>query len=114
EPPHGRGLRVDTFGRTGYRTTGSFDSLLAKVITTTRGDFATACRANTRALQDFAIQGVETNRDFLSALLEHPDLAAGRIDTAWVERHATSLVARAAEIASLRPAAQSAAEQTAP
>ena len=41
-----------------------------------------------RALGEFRIAGVATNIAFLQALLRHPDVVAGRIDTRFVEEHA--------------------------
>ena len=38
EPPAGPGVRVDSFGYVGYRTSPSFDPLLAKVIEHSRSD----------------------------------------------------------------------------
>ena len=44
DPPSGPGVRVDGFGYNGYQTSTAFDSLLAKVIVSTKaGNFAAAC-----------------------------------------------------------------------
>ena len=70
EPPVGPGLRTDTFGYAGYATTPSFDSLLAKVITSTsKPDLATAARRSSAALGEFRIEGAATNIAFLRAVL---------------------------------------------
>ncbi len=47
DAPAGPGVRVDTFGYTGYQTTPNFDSLLAKVIVHATGSFDAACAAAT-------------------------------------------------------------------
>ena len=95
--PSGPGVRVDTAGYTGYTTSPNFDSLLAKVIVTSRSPrFEDAVAKARRALLEFEIEGVATNRDFLVALLAHPDVAAGRVTTRFVEEHAAELVAEAA------------------
>lgn len=97
--PAGPGVRIDTFCHTGYRTVGSFDSLLAKVIVSGRGDFPLVIDKALRALDEFRIEGVATNRDYLCALLGDPKLPAGRIDTAYVERNSAELHDRARQIA---------------
>ena len=85
--PSGPGVRVDTFGYSGYRTAAAFDSLLAKLIVhSPSGGFAATAAKAARALGEFRIAGVETNIAFLQALLTHPDFVAGRIDTRFIER----------------------------
>ena len=94
ELPFGAGIRVDTFGYTGYQTTTAFDSLLAKLIVHTRGaEVADVFRKAQHALAQFRIEGVATNIGFLQALLHHPDVLANRITTRFVEDHAAELVA---------------------
>jgi acetyl/propionyl-CoA carboxylase alpha subunit/acetyl-CoA carboxylase carboxyltransferase component len=93
EPPAGPGLRVDTFGYAGYRTSPNFDSLLAKVIVHSRSSvFADAVRAASRALSEFRIEGVATNISFLQNLLRHKAFAAGEVTTRFVEAHMAELV----------------------
>jgi acetyl/propionyl-CoA carboxylase alpha subunit/acetyl-CoA carboxylase carboxyltransferase component len=93
EPPTGPGVRVDTFGRAGHTTSPRFDSLLAKVIVHTDGDWAAAVAKAARALAEFRIDGVATNVSLLQALLRHPDVTANRIHTRFVEQHAAELAA---------------------
>ena len=94
EPPSGSGLRVDSFGYAGYTTNPSFDSLLAKLIACTpSSDFADTVGRAYRALCEFRIDGVATNIRFLQNLLQHPDFAAQRTYTRFVEDHAAELVA---------------------
>jgi acetyl/propionyl-CoA carboxylase alpha subunit/acetyl-CoA carboxylase carboxyltransferase component len=90
EAPSGPGVRTDGFGYAGYRTSGAFDSLLAKVITHA-GDFPAAVGRATRALSEFRIEGVATNIPFLRAILSHPDFMAGRVHTRWVDEHMAAL-----------------------
>ncbi len=87
DPPTGPRLRVDTFGYQGYRASASFDSLLAKVIAVApSGRWPDARQRLDRALSEFRIDGVGTNRDGLRAILADEDVAAGRFDTTLVER----------------------------
>ena len=91
--PSGPGVRTDTFGYSGYRTSPSFDSLLAKVIGYSPSpNLADALRRTSRALADFRIEGVATNVDLLQTLLAHPDLAMGRVYTRFVDDHVAALV----------------------
>jgi acetyl/propionyl-CoA carboxylase alpha subunit/acetyl-CoA carboxylase carboxyltransferase component len=97
DPPSGPGLRVDTLGFAGWAASPRYDSLLAKVVVRTastdvRDLFARAYRA----LCEFRIEGVATNVGVLQALVRHPDVLAGAIDTRFVERRAAELVAAAA------------------
>jgi acetyl/propionyl-CoA carboxylase alpha subunit len=97
EPPTGPGLRVDTFGYSGYTSNPSFDSLLAKLIAySPSGDFASAVRRAYRALCEFRIEGVATNRAFLQNLLRHPDFAANNVYTRFVEDNVAELIAEPA------------------
>ncbi|MGH8237678.1 MAG: biotin carboxylase N-terminal domain-containing protein, partial [Steroidobacteraceae bacterium] len=94
EPPAGPGVRVDSFGYVGYRTSASFDSLLAKVIAHSSSDnFTDVVQRAYRALCEFRIEGVATNIGFLQNLLCNPAVAANDVDTTFIERHASELAA---------------------
>ncbi|WP_312858500.1 biotin/lipoyl-containing protein, partial [Pseudonocardia pini] len=67
--------------------------MLAKVIV--RGDAASLAPRAVRALAEFDLAGVPTNRGMLQALLAEPGLVTGGIDTAWVDAHTAELVAAA-------------------
>ena len=89
EPPSGPGIRVDTSGYAGYRTSPRFDSLLAKLIVSSPSSHLADVAAKAyRALCEFKIAGVPTNASFLQSVLRHPEFRAGRIDTGFVEAHA--------------------------
>ena len=92
EAPSGPGIRVDTAGYSGYATNPSFDSILAKLIAhSPSSDYRDVVRRAYRALCEFRIEGVATNIEFLQNLLQHPDFAANRIDTRFVEDHIAEL-----------------------
>lgn len=92
EPPSGPGIRVDTFGYAGYRTSPNFDSLLAKLIVhAASADYADIVRRGARALSEFRVEGVQTNLPFLRALAAHPAFAANAITTCFVETHIAEL-----------------------
>jgi acetyl/propionyl-CoA carboxylase alpha subunit len=92
--PTGPGVRVDTLGYTGYATNPLFDSLLAKVIVKSDslrfGDVVANAR---RALEEFRIDGVVTNREFLLALLALPEVAEAHVTTRFVDERAAAIVA---------------------
>ncbi len=93
EPPVGPGLRTDTFGYSGYATVPSFDSLLAKVVTsTTKSDLAAAARRASAALGEFRIEGAATNIAFLRAVLAHPAFLDSSADTRFVDEHIDELL----------------------
>jgi propionyl-CoA carboxylase alpha chain len=90
--PPGRtaGLRVDA-GVTGGDVIGvHYDPMLAKVIAwaPTREE---AVRRLAYALQGARVHGPVTNRDLLVRALRHPEFAAGRVDTGFLDRHAVAL-----------------------
>jgi acetyl/propionyl-CoA carboxylase alpha subunit/acetyl-CoA carboxylase carboxyltransferase component len=89
EPPAGPGVRTDTFGYAGYVTSPSFDPLLAKVVAhAPAADHRQALARLARALEEFRIDGVVTNLGFLQQLVAHPDVAANRVHTRFIEQHA--------------------------
>jgi len=86
------GIRVDSALAPGTVVGTGYDPLLAKVIAWAP-DRATALRRLRRALAGTAVLGVTTNVGFLVALLGHPDVVDGRLDTELVERIAPDLKA---------------------
>lgn len=93
EPPTGPGIRVDTFGYTGYRSNPRYDSLLAKlVVRAPSGGYAALLSRAYRALGEFRIEGVPTNIGFLQNLLQHPDVIGNRVSTRFVENHIEELI----------------------
>ncbi len=71
EVPGGFGVRVDEGVCEGYEVTHYYDPLLAKVIAWGR-DREEARKRLVRALEDFVIEGVTTNIEFLIYVLNHP------------------------------------------
>ncbi len=101
EPPSGPGVRVDTFGYAGYKTSAAFDSLLAKVIVhSPSARWQDVVTKAARTLREFRIDGVATNIPFIQAMLANTDFIANRISTNFVDTHVDALVAAARETAS--------------
>jgi len=92
DAPSGPGVRTDGFGYAGYRTSTSFDSLLAKVIVHAPTVEAARRRA-LRALQEFRIEGVDTNIGFLRALVQRAELLNGELHTRFIDDNVAELVA---------------------
>jgi len=92
--PTGPGIRVDTHGYTGYRSSLSFDSLLAKlVVHDATASFAEVMAEAYAALCEFHVQGVQTNIAFLQNLVSHPDVVANNVTTRFIEQHLPALLA---------------------
>lgn len=100
DPPSGPGVRVDTFGYAGYRTSPRYDSLLAKIIVSSPENFSDAFQRGRRALRDFRIDGVATNIPVLRAILDQPDFIADRISTNFIETHLDGILASATQFES--------------
>jgi 3-methylcrotonyl-CoA carboxylase alpha subunit len=106
--PTGPGIRVDTGFRAGDTVTPYYDALLAKLIVWGE-DRPDALRRLVEALSQFEIAGVTTNLAFLRALAGHPLVAAGEIDTGFIEREIAALTTAKPSLASLDLAAACAA-----
>ena len=91
DPPSGLGVRVDGLGYTGYPTSVSFDSLLAKVIARGRSFDEVAKRCQ-RAISEFRIEGVKTNLSFLKNILRHDEFLNAQVTTRWVDENVPDLL----------------------
>ena len=94
--PGGPGVRVDSGITTGDIITGSFDSLLAKLIVTgaTRKDALEIAR---RALKEFEITGLPTVIPFHRAIVEEPAFIANAasdflVHTRWIETELETVI----------------------
>ncbi|MBH3338166.1 carbamoyl-phosphate synthase large subunit [Pseudomonas mendocina] len=92
QPPSGPGLRVDGCGYAGYAVSPAYDSLIAKLITSA-SDYPSALRRAYRALCEFRIEGVASNLHLLQNLLQRDEVIANQVDTTYVERHLSELLA---------------------
>ena len=95
--PDGPGIRVDSSLGEGDAVSVHYDPLLAKLIVSAETRAAALARAD-RALGDFAILGIVTNIPLLRALVRHPEVQAGRIDTGMLDRLLSSLVPGTSEV----------------
>ncbi len=83
-PPSGPGVRVDAGLETGGEVSPFYDPMVAKIIThgANRED---ARKRLVRALQDTALFGPKTNRDFLIDALQRDVFIRGEATTAFIE-----------------------------
>jgi 3-methylcrotonyl-CoA carboxylase alpha subunit len=91
-PPRTNSVRVDTGFVTGDTVSIYYDAMLAKLIVhgaTREAALATLCGA----LADCDVVGVVSNLDLLYRIAAHPAFAAGGVDTGFIARHASTLLA---------------------
>ncbi|MFC4056939.1 acetyl/propionyl/methylcrotonyl-CoA carboxylase subunit alpha [Planomonospora corallina] len=84
-------VRTDSGMAAGMTVGSDYDPMLAKVIAW-GPDRAGALGTLDRALAETTVLGVTTNVAFLRALVTHPEVAAGDLDTGLVERRLGELV----------------------
>ena len=82
-PPGGPGVRVDSHLYPDYRVPPHYDSLLAKLIVHAR-DREGAIRRGSRALDEFAILGLETTLPLHLAVLEDEEFRRGGVTTSFL------------------------------
>lgn len=85
EDPTGDGIRTDSGISTGSQVTPDYDPMLAKVIAHGT-DRSQALARLDAALAGTVVLGVQTNLEYLRALIAEPDVQAGRLDTTFIDR----------------------------
>ena len=83
--PGGNGIRVDTAVYNGYTIPPTYDSMIAKVIShgKTREE---AINKMLRALDEFTIEGIESNIDFQIDILNNDIFRLGTFDTSFISK----------------------------
>ena len=82
--PAGMGIRLDDGpGFPGAKITPHYDSLLVKITSRARNR-KDAARKLERAIREFRVRGVKTNKSFLLNVLRHQDFLDGVIDTGFI------------------------------
>src|SRR5439155_20389517 len=84
--PQGLGVRNDSGIYRGYEIPVYYDSLLAKLVVW-GADRETARRRMLRALGEYVLEGVHNNLAFHRWLVSHPDFAAARLSTRFLDEH---------------------------
>jgi acetyl-CoA carboxylase biotin carboxylase subunit len=83
--PGGIGVRMDTHVYAGYSISPFYDPMIAKLIVW-GNDREEAVQRLRVALDEFEVEGIQTNIPFLRRLVRHPDYMSGNISTAFVPR----------------------------
>ena len=91
--PAGPWVRVDTWMEPGGTVPPFYDSLLGKVVVWGPDRPAALARAR-RALRELEVDGIETNRSFLAALLDQEWFARGEFHTGTLETWLDELTAQ--------------------
>jgi len=86
-PPGGPGTRLDTHAYEGYAIPPYYDSLVGKLIVWDETREA-AIRRMARALDLFAVEGIDTSIPLHREIVRDPDFQAGRLSTRFMERFA--------------------------
>ncbi len=84
-PPGGPGVRVDSACYPGYKISPYYDSMVAKLIVWGK-DREEALERMTRALKEFAIDGVYTTIPFHLKLIKHPRFVEGDFHIQFLEQ----------------------------
>lgn len=85
--PQGPSIRTDAGVVVGDTIAAEFDSMIAKVIAWGRDRNEALARLRRAIARSTAVvQGGTTNRRFLMALLDNPEIRAGHVDTTWLDR----------------------------
>lgn len=83
DPPGFRGVRLDTHVYAGFTISPYYDPMIAKLIVTAESR-ELAVRRLQVALDEFHVEGIQTNIPFLRRLVRHPDYMTGNVSTAFV------------------------------
>ena len=84
QAPQGADIRLDSHCREGDMVTPFYDSLIGKLIVH-GADRPQAIERMRAALQDFEIGGIASNIALQREILAHPDFAANKFNTRWLE-----------------------------
>jgi acetyl-CoA carboxylase biotin carboxylase subunit len=106
--PGGPGVRWDGGVETGSEVGLFYDAMLAKLIVHGATREQAIARMH-RALQELALDGVETSRDFHLRLLEDDEFRRGDVDIQWLERRLPDLLAAKPPVEGIHAAAIAAA-----
>ncbi len=88
--PAGPGVRVESAVESGSEIFADFDPMIAKVVVKGHSRAHAIERAK-KALKNFVILGVTTNREFLMRILDHPAFRSGELDTGFIEHYRKAL-----------------------
>ncbi|RPI27027.1 MAG: acetyl-CoA carboxylase biotin carboxylase subunit [Acidobacteria bacterium] len=84
-PPGGPGIRVDSCAYADYVVSPHYDSLIAKLIAYGKDRREALARLN-RALDMFAVEGIETTIPLHKKIINHPDFITGKFGTGFLDQ----------------------------
>ena len=84
--PKGPGVRHDCGIYSGSNVPIYYDPILAKLIVWAENR-TSACQRMVNALDDYVILGIKTTIDFLKEVIAHPQFAAGKTTTSFIEKN---------------------------
>ena len=84
-PPGGPGIRVDSHIYTGYEVPPYYDSLIAKVIAFANTRESAITRMGI-ALSEMIVEGIQTNRDLQTEIMQHNAFKNGGTDIHYLEK----------------------------
>ena len=83
--PGGNGIRIDTAIYEGYEVPSNYDSMIAKIIAHGNNRNEAIAKMK-RALEEFVIEGIDTNIDFLLSIITNLDFIRENYDTSFIEK----------------------------
>ncbi|MEE2695061.1 MAG: acetyl-CoA carboxylase biotin carboxylase subunit [Pseudomonadota bacterium] len=84
-PPGGPGIRIDSLLYTGCSVTSFYDGLIAKVISKGKNRKECIMRLR-RALDEYVIEGIETNIQVLKKILNQKNFFDAKFDIGWYDK----------------------------
>ena len=83
-PPGGPGIRIDSLLYSGCSVTSFYDGLISKVIAKGKNRQECIMRLK-RALDEYVIEGIETNIQVLKKILNHKNFEDANYDISWFD-----------------------------
>ncbi|HEX6176930.1 MAG TPA: acetyl-CoA carboxylase biotin carboxylase subunit [Thermoanaerobaculia bacterium] len=83
--PQGPGVRNENGVYPGYTVPVHYDPMLSKLVVHA-GSREEAIARMKRALTEYRVEGIDTTIPFFSYIMNHPDFAAARFDTGFIDR----------------------------
>ena len=84
-PPGGPGIRIDSLLYSGCSVTSFYDGLISKIISKGKNREECIMRLK-RALDEYVIEGIETNIQALKKILNHKDFNKANFDISWYDK----------------------------
>ena len=84
-PPGGPGIRIDSLLYSGCSVTSFYDGLISKIIS--KGKTRKECVMRLiRALDEYVIEGIDTNIQMLKKILNHKNFRDAKFDISWYDK----------------------------